>query len=74
MTDKQWVKQPEFRRVILNFLTAYYEDLKYQLDHPSYGISFMNTASCGTRCFETHEEADEYVETLAAFIQDLEEA
>jgi len=57
----------------LTYLKAYYEDLKYQLNHPSYGISFMNLGSCGTQYFETHEEAEKYVKTLAAFVQDWEE-
>ena len=56
----------------LTYLKAYYEDLKYQLNHPSYGISFMNSGSSGTPEFETHEEAEKYVETLDAFVRDLE--
>ena len=56
----------------LTYLKAYYEDLKYQLNHPSYGISFMNSGSSGTQYFETHEDAEKYVETLAAFVRDLE--
>lgn len=56
----------------LTYLKAYYEDLKYQLNHPSYGISFINSGSSGTPEFETEEEAEKYVETLGAFIRDLE--
>ena len=60
------------RQKQIEYLKAYYEDLKFQLNHPSYGISFMNSGSSGTPYFETHEEAEKYVETLATFVQDLE--
>ena len=60
------------RQKQITYLKAYYEDLKYQLNHPSYGISFMNSGSCGTQYFETHKEAEKYVENLAAFVRDLE--
>ena len=60
------------RQKQIEYLKAYYEDLKYQLNHSSYGISFMNSGSSGTPYFETHEEAEKYVETLDAFVRDLE--
>ena len=60
------------RQKQIEYLKAYYEDLKFQLNHPSYGISFMNSGSSGTQYFETHEDAEKYVETLAAFVRDLE--
>ena len=60
------------RQKQIEYLKAYYEDLKFQLNHPSYGISFMNSGSSGTPEFETHEEAEKYVDTLDAFVRDLE--
>ena len=54
---------------IYSYLKAYCEDLKYQLDHPSFGIGFMNSASSGTPCFETREQAQKYVRALDLAIQ-----
>ena len=77
MKDSEWIELLERRIQIKNakvlpYLKAYYADLGYQFTQDGY--EYMNSASAGTPCFETDEEAEKYLTDLADFIKKLEEA
>ena len=76
MKDSEWIEILERRlqvrnTVLLDYLKAYLADLRYQFTQDGY--EYMNSASCGTPCFETDDEAQKYLTDLADFIKKLED-
>jgi len=51
---------------MLVYLKAHHADLAYQFKQD--GFEYINSASCGTPCFENDEEAQNYLSNLSDFI------